>query len=321
MLGPLLKARGVTVDSARAQIEQALAQPGGFQQLLQRSALGLEKFTELNKPTYQTQNTGNNTAILAFPGLGGAPTTVSSAAINQSPDNAATVGATTRGQNMTDARARSEGELNRGVTVAGQDKTDARARELNQITADNKPLTEGQSKSALFGSRMMMANQIFDNLEKSGTTTSTPGMNMGYGVGNVINSLSSADQQQLMQARRDFLNAVLRRESGAAIGESEFANAEKQYFPQVGDTKEVIAQKRANREAAMRGVLIEVPERRRAEIVQQITGVAPGAPSVPAAARLLPTLPPANSSNRGKRARDTETGKVYKSNGTTWVEE
>jgi hypothetical protein len=42
-------------------------------------------------------------------------------------------------------------------------------------------------------------------------------------------------------------------------------------------------------------------------------------PSAPA--RLLPTLPPADSSNRGKRARDTETGKVYKSNGTTWMEE
>jgi hypothetical protein len=154
---------------------------------------------------------------------------------------------------------------------------DARARDLNQITADNKPLTEGQSKSALFGSRMQMANTIFDTLEKAGTTTSTPGMNSGYGVGNVISALSSADQQQLMQAKRDFLNAVLRRESGAVINESEFVNGEKQYFPQIGDTKQVITQKRANREAAMRGVLVDVPERRRAEIVREITGASSGA--------------------------------------------
>jgi len=378
VLGPMLAARGVTVDTARAQINQALSQPGGFQQLLQRSALGLEKFTELNKPTYhtqnlgdrtnllampglggalftvsseainqspdnsatnttsrlnnantnetlrlnntatndtsranntatvgasvdnsirsddrirfegglnreqalliankptyQTQNTGNNTSILSFPGLGGAPVTVASAAINQSPDSAASIANAARTANMTDARTRSEGALNRGVTVAGQDKLDARARDLNQITADNKPLTEGQSKSALFGSRMQMANTIFDTLEKAGTTTSTPGMNSGYGVGNVISALSSADQQQLMQAKRDFLNAVLRRESGAVIGESEFVNGEKQYFPQVGDTKQVIAQKRANREAAMRGVLVDVPAPRRAEIVKEITG-------------------------------------------------
>jgi len=299
VLGPILKARGVTADSARAQIEQALAVPGGFQQLVQRSALGLEKFTELNKPTYQTQNTGNNTSILSFPGLGGAPVTVASAAINQSPDNAATVQNAARTANMADARA----------------------RDLNQITADNKPLTEGQSKSALFGSRMMMANNIFDTLEKAGTTTSTPGMNTGYGVGSLVNALSSADQQQLMQAKRDFLNAVLRRESGAVIGESEFANGERQYFPQVGDTKQVMAQKKANREAAMRGVLVDVPERRRAEIVKEITGAAPGLPGAPGSANLLPSLPPADSSNRGKRARDTETGKVYKSNGTAWVEE
>ena len=89
----------------------------------------------------------------------------------------------------TNARVASEGVLNRGVTIAGQDKSDARARELNKITADNKPLTEGQSKSALFGTRMSMANQIFDTLEKSGTTTSTPGMNSGYGVGSVVNAL------------------------------------------------------------------------------------------------------------------------------------
>ena len=284
VLGPLLKARGVTVDSARAQIEQALAQPGGFQQLVQRSALGLEKFTEFNKPTYQTQNTGDRTTLLALPGLGGAPTTISTAAINQSPDNAATVANAARTANLTDARARSEGALNRGVTVAGQDKADARARELNQITADNKPLTEGQSKSALFGSRMMMANKIFDTLEQAGTVTSTPGMNTGYGVGSLVNAMSSADQQQLMQAKRDFLNAVLRRESGAVIGESEFANGERQYFPQIGDKPEVVAQKRANREAAMRGILVDVPQSRRADIVQEIKGAAPRAGNAPKAA-------------------------------------
>lgn len=93
VIGPLLASRGVTVDTARSQINEALQQPGGFDSLLKKSALGLEKFTELNKPSYQTQNTGDRTTILAMPGLGGAPATVSSAAINQSPDNRASVGA------------------------------------------------------------------------------------------------------------------------------------------------------------------------------------------------------------------------------------
>ncbi|QRI63619.1 hypothetical protein JQ506_22945 [Shinella sp. PSBB067] len=43
------------------------------------------------------------------------------------------------------------------------------------------------------------------------------------------------------------MNAQLRRESGAVISDEEFDNANKQYFPQPGDTKEVLRQKAANR--------------------------------------------------------------------------
>ena len=54
--------------------------------------------------------------------------------------------------------------------------------------------------------------------------------------------------KQIEQAQRDFINAVLRRESGAVIGEPEFENARLQYFPQPGDTPEVVKQKQKNRE-------------------------------------------------------------------------
>ena len=46
---------------------------------------------------------------------------------------------------------------------------------------------------------------------------------------------------------------MLRQESGAAIANSEFENAKKQYFPQYGDKPAVIAQKRANREQVIKG--------------------------------------------------------------------
>ena len=54
--------------------------------------------------------------------------------------------------------------------------------------------------------------------------------------------------KQIEQAQRDFINAVLRRESGAVIGEQEFENARLQYFPQPGDTPKVVKQKQKNRE-------------------------------------------------------------------------
>jgi hypothetical protein len=58
----------------------------------------------------------------------------------------------------------------------------------------------------------------------------------------------SDEYKQIEQAQRDFVNAVLREESGAAISESEFENAIKQYFPQPGDTAEVVKQKQINRQ-------------------------------------------------------------------------
>jgi hypothetical protein len=71
VLGPMLEARGVTADKARAQIEQALQQPGGFEQLLNQSKLGVEKFAEMNKPVLTPQNLGGTVRVLATPGMGG----------------------------------------------------------------------------------------------------------------------------------------------------------------------------------------------------------------------------------------------------------
>jgi hypothetical protein len=56
------------------------------------------------------------------------------------------------------------------------------------------------------------------------------------------------------QAQRDFVNAILRKESGAAISPTEFASASKQYFPQPGDSPAVIAQKANNRTITMKGL-------------------------------------------------------------------
>ena len=63
----------------------------------------------------------------------------------------------------------------------------------------------------------------------------------------------SSEQQRVDQAQRDFVNAVLRQESGAVISDAEFANAKRQYFPTPGDSKAAIDQKRANRQLAIQG--------------------------------------------------------------------
>jgi hypothetical protein len=64
----------------------------------------------------------------------------------------------------------------------------------------------------------------------------------------------SPQQQQNDQARRNFISAVLRKESGAAIGVEEYANEERKYFPQIGDSPEVIKQKQEARQLAIKAL-------------------------------------------------------------------
>lgn len=122
-----------------------------------------------------------------------------------------------------------------------------------------KPLNDVQAKAQLFGTRMLEADKILAGLSKSGKDFSTPGARTPI-IGGLVNTLNSEQGQMLDQAKRDFTNAVLRRESGAAIASSEFDSADKQYFPQIGDGPKVIEQKARARELAIKGVLAEVPK-------------------------------------------------------------
>lgn len=127
------------------------------------------------------------------------------------------------------------------------------------LSGFQKPLNDVQAKAQLFGTRMQEADKILGDLEKSGKMFSTPGANLPI-VGGAVNMLNTEQGQMLDQAKRDFTNAVLRRESGAAIAKSEFDSADKQYFPQPGDSDKVIAQKARARQIAVQGILSEVPK-------------------------------------------------------------
>jgi len=111
-----------------------------------------------------------------------------------------------------------------------------------------KAMTEAQGKGLMFSQRMGASQGIINNFENEGTSIFNAIVSNVPFAGNL---LTSPEYKLYEQAKRDFINAQLRFESGAAIGAAEFENADKQYFPQPGDTPEVIAQKRANRELAI----------------------------------------------------------------------
>lgn len=67
VLGQYLKQRGVTAEQARAGIVAALQKPGGFDELLRNSRLGLERSMENH---FQTQDYGGGERIVAMPKYG-----------------------------------------------------------------------------------------------------------------------------------------------------------------------------------------------------------------------------------------------------------
>lgn len=193
-------------------------------------------------------------------------------------DAAAGRGVTMRGQDMTAstaaARLKWEQEnpsLATVDTAEGVFQVPNRGGAARQVLGPDgrplagKPPTEGQSNTAIFAARAAESNRILGDLAQQGelhggaikgAADSVP--LIGQALGSVVNVTPGAKpspaQQQVEQARRDFINAVLRKESGAVIADSEFANAERQYFPQRGDSPEVIAQKARNREVAIAGL-------------------------------------------------------------------
>jgi hypothetical protein len=133
------------------------------------------------------------------------------------------------------------------------------------VEGASKPPNEGQGRAVLFGTRMARSNEIMNNLEAQGVTPSwtlqaADSLPLIGGLARVAANAGptvSKNEQLYDQAKRDFINAVLRRESGAVIGEDEFKSADKQYFPQPGDSAAVREQKRKNRETAIQGIVYE----------------------------------------------------------------
>lgn len=118
--------------------------------------------------------------------------------------------------------------------------------------ASTRPPTVDQAKNAGFLDRALQSNALLEGNDEQGTSSRGRILeSLPFGVGNFA---QTEDYQKFEQARRDFVNAILRRESGAVISPSEFANAERQYFPVPGDGDAVIEQKRQNRLSAIRGL-------------------------------------------------------------------
>lgn len=132
----------------------------------------------------------------------------------------------------------------------------SKAAELAKGGKDFKP-TEYQSKSAGFLGRMLQANTNFGTVpEDSRDPRSTVGQFFFETMPSIENNFNTNDRQSADQAARNFIAASLRQESGAAIGEQEYANQYRIFFPMPGDGPDVLEQKARDRAQAIEGFKI-----------------------------------------------------------------
>lgn len=137
---------------------------------------------------------------------------------------------------------------------AMQEKSLAAAEDRANIAAGRAAMkpTGDQWKVAGFVNRMSQAEGDLRTISKLGVKG-----NEYISTAGLPNALQSGEQQRLNQAKTNFISAVLRRESGAAISDEEYAREERKYFPMRGDSKETVQQKARTRAMAAQGMAAE----------------------------------------------------------------
>jgi hypothetical protein len=185
------------------------------------------------------------------------PNAAANRAVDQQNANARTMAAQTAAQReqrqasqpqgaewrtLTADEAASQG-FNSGDVVQVNSRTGQMARRSQD--RPERMFNQQQSLAAEFANRMIAADQAIDRVSGEGFQ----GNEMTRGdipmVGGV---LRGSRERRYDQAVDDFITAVLRRESGAAISAAEFETAYRQYFPSLGDDPATIEQKRALRQ-------------------------------------------------------------------------
>jgi hypothetical protein len=117
------------------------------------------------------------------------------------------------------------------------------------VEKPEKPMTEAQAKAATFKSQMEAAErELSGNPIDPTKLSSQVDIAIASTGGNI---LSSPAAQRARQAQEQWAESFLRFKTGAASTEAEVKRNVKTFFPQQGDSKEVIEQKRRMRQQAV----------------------------------------------------------------------
>lgn len=135
------------------------------------------------------------------------------------------------------------------------DRADARAEasaRRSSVAAERG--TVEQQRAGGFLRRAINAERNFGNVRIE--PRSSVGQSIYERIPNLTNEFWNSEDRQLVdQAEREFVMAILRYDSGAAIPDPEIFRAADTYFPRPGNTPAVIRQKEESRRAAIEGLI------------------------------------------------------------------
>lgn len=118
-------------------------------------------------------------------------------------------------------------------------------------------LTEGQSKDTVYSTRAAGALPVIDSLGEYLTNPFERAKE--YDPTGLIRGTQSPEYQQAKNAGDEFLQAILRKDTGAAIAKEEMSSYGSVYLPMPGDSKEVLEQKREARSRALNAMQAGMP--------------------------------------------------------------
>ena len=118
-----------------------------------------------------------------------------------------------------------------------------------------KEYKQNQYQAAGFAKRALMAEEDLAKLPGDIGTGSIS--DTIQGISFYPEALKSDERKLFDQAQKNFVSAVLRKESGAAISPEEYEQEARKYFPQPGDDARVLAQKSRARKQAIENLKAE----------------------------------------------------------------
>jgi hypothetical protein len=121
-------------------------------------------------------------------------------------------------------------------------------------------LSETQGNAKAFGLRAQDANATLESMISGPNAYDPTGIGArkdALTAGGTFNNLASDAGQKYQNVAKAFIAPILRKESGAAISESEWASAKQLYIPIPGDSATVLEQKARNRADAIEGLKVQ----------------------------------------------------------------